>query len=87
MANSYRRRRPKTGSTAIPFLITILISMIVLGSIAYYFYGKIKHKNVNLQPMKSAVTSISENDINEKPQSCCCASIPSGSRNTVSAFR
>jgi anionic cell wall polymer biosynthesis LytR-Cps2A-Psr (LCP) family protein len=65
MANSYRRRKPKTGSTAIPFLITILISMIVLGSIAYYFYGKIKNKNVVLQPMKSAVTSISENDINE----------------------
>ena len=65
MATSYRRRKPRTGSTAIPFLITILISMIVLGSIAYYFYGKIKHKNVNLEPMKSAVTSISENDINE----------------------
>lgn len=39
--------------------------MIVLGSIAYYFYGRIKHKNVNLQPMKSAVNSISEDDINE----------------------
>lgn len=65
MTNSYRRRRKKTGTTAIPFLITILISMIVLGSIAYYFYGKIKNKNVTLEPMKSSVTSISENDINE----------------------
>ena len=65
MTNSYRRRKKKTGSTAIPFHITILISMIVLGSVAYYFYGKIKNKNVTLEPMKSSVTSISENDINE----------------------
>ena len=65
MANSYRRRRAQTGTTAIPFLITILISMIVFGSVAYYVYGKIRQRNIELKPMKSATTSISEEDINE----------------------
>ena len=62
---AYKRKKPATGTTAIPFLITILISMIVLGSVGIYFYQKIMADDVELKPMQTATTSISEEDINE----------------------
>ncbi len=65
MASTTRRRGPKAGSIAIPFLITILISLIVLGGVGYYFYGKLTENHRELQTLKSATTSISDEDVNE----------------------
>lgn len=65
MASNTRRRGPKAGSIAIPFLITILISLIVLGGVGYYFYGKLTENHRELQTLKSATTSISDEDVNE----------------------
>lgn len=50
---------------AIPFLITILISMIVLGGTALYFYKRLTKDPTELPPMPSAMASITEQDINE----------------------
>ena len=63
---SYKRRRrgPKAGSTAIPFMITVLISLVVFGGVALYFYNKLTAKSKELQTMQSATTSISEDDVN-----------------------
>ena len=66
MASTYKRRRrgPKAGSTAIPFMITFLISLFVFGGVGLYFYNKLTVKNNELQPMQSSTTSISDADIN-----------------------
>lgn len=67
MTTTYQRRRrrgPKAGSTAIPFMITVLISLVVFGGVALYFYNKLTSKSKELQPMQSATTSISEDDVN-----------------------
>lgn len=64
---SYKRRRrrgPKAGSTAIPFMITVLISLVVFGGVALYFYNKLTAKSRELQTMQSQTTSISEDDVN-----------------------
>lgn len=58
-----RRRRQRAGSTAIPFMITILISMFVFGGVALYFYNMLTTANNELQPMQGATTSISDDDI------------------------
>ncbi len=60
----YTRRRPSAGSTAIPFMITILISLIVFGGVALYFYNKLTAKSKELPMMQSAISSISDEDIN-----------------------
>lgn len=60
----FRRRRQKPGSTAIPFMITILLSMFVFGAVALYSYNKLTEDNTELQPMQAAVTGISDGDIN-----------------------
>ncbi len=65
MATKAYKRKHAIGTTAIPFLITILISMIVLGAVGYYFYNKLTIKETELKPMQSATTSISDADINE----------------------
>ena len=64
--NSYARQRrgPKAGSTAIPFMITILISMLVFGGLAFYFYDKLTAKSRELKPMEGNTKIISEEDIN-----------------------
>lgn len=69
-ANSYEKRNPSavkrrisTGSIAIPFLITILISMVILGGFGYYIYHRLTDDNHEIADMPGAVTSISENDI------------------------
>ncbi|MCQ2417359.1 MAG: LCP family protein [Oscillospiraceae bacterium] len=59
----YKRRGPRAGSTAIPFMITVLISLIVFGGVALYFYNKITVKTDELPMMQSATTSISDADI------------------------
>lgn len=65
MATNARKHKYAVGTTAIPFLITILISMLVLGSVGYYFYHKLTYKEVELKPMQGTTTSISDEDINE----------------------
>lgn len=60
----FRRRGPKAGSIAIPFMITFLIGLFVFGGVALYFYNRLTVKTKELQPMQSAQTSISEADIN-----------------------
>lgn len=66
MSNSYarRRRRSKAGSTAIPFMITILISLLVFGGAALYFYNKLAEKTNELKVMEPASKIISSDDIN-----------------------
>ncbi|MBQ8922760.1 MAG: hypothetical protein IJ060_11505 [Oscillospiraceae bacterium] len=58
------RRREKPGATAIPFLVTVLISIFIFGGVALYFYNKLMAKDTELQPMQSSVTRISDADIN-----------------------
>ena len=66
MTNSYARRRrgPKAGSTAIPFMITILISLIVFGGVALYFYNRMTAKSRELPVMQGRTERITEDDIN-----------------------
>ena len=65
MSISYSRRRgPRAGSTAIPFMITVLISLLVFGGVALYFYNQLTAKSNELPMMQSASTSISDADIN-----------------------
>lgn len=45
-------------------MITVLISLVVFGGIALYFYQKLTTKSKELQTMQGATTSISEEDIN-----------------------
>lgn len=60
-----KRRKSKIGAIAVPFLITTLISSVILGSIANYYYKKLTADNRKLDAMPCATASISENDINE----------------------
>lgn len=66
MASStiFRRRKIKAGSTAIPFMITVLISLVVFGGIAMYFYQNMTAKARELKPMQGAMNNITEEDIN-----------------------
>ena len=67
MTNSYarrRRRRSNAGSTAIPFMITVLISLIVFGAVALYFYNKLSEKTNKLTPMQATTERITNDDIN-----------------------
>lgn len=61
---SKRRRKKKIGTIAIPFLITILISALVVGGIARYFYQKMTAINLELEELPAATASITEDDIN-----------------------
>lgn len=65
MTTTYKRRRrgPKAGSTAIPFMITVLISMFVFGGVALYFYNKITANTDELQPIQSGITRVSDDDV------------------------
>ena len=65
MASSYKKRKSKAGRIAIPFMITILLSLIAFGSVGYYFWGKLTTPNRELKTMISATTRISDDDINE----------------------
>ena len=62
--NTTHRRKKKIGTIAIPFLITILISGIIIGGIAWYFYRKMTAVNIELQDLPAANASITEDDIN-----------------------
>ena len=64
MATTYQRRGPKAGSTAIPFMITVLISLVIFGGVGFYFYQKLTLKSKELPTMQTATANISEDDIN-----------------------
>ena len=64
MSKWFSRRREKPGATAIPFLITVLISIFIFGGVALFFYNKLMEDDTELQPMQSAITRISDADIN-----------------------
>lgn len=63
-ARTYKYSRPKAGSTAIPFLVTVLISLVVFGGAAFYFYQMMMQKRKELPIMPSAINSITDEDIN-----------------------
>lgn len=65
MSTYAKKRRRSSGSIAIPFLLTLLISTIVLGSVGYYFFKKIINDDKELLVMPGATTGISEEDIYE----------------------
>lgn len=65
MSTYAKKRRRFSGSIAIPFLLTLLISTIVLGSVGYYFFKKIINDDKELLVMPGATTGISEEDIYE----------------------
>lgn len=54
--------KKKTGSVAIPFLITLIISLAVIGGIAAYIYSKIDKKEVSLVSMVQQVSDITDED-------------------------
>ena len=64
MSNHLFRRRQKPGATAIPFMLTILISLFVFGGVGLYVYRKLTADDRELQPMKSNITNVSDADIN-----------------------
>lgn len=65
MSTYAKKKRRSSGSIAIPFLLTLLISTIVLGSVGYYFFKQIINDDKELQVMPGATTGISEEDIYE----------------------
>lgn len=54
--------KKKTGSVAIPFLITLIISLAVIGGIAAYIYSKIDKKEASLVSMVQQVSDITDED-------------------------
>lgn len=60
-----KKKRRSTGTIAIPFLITLLISTLILGSVAYYFFHRLTDDSKELLPMPGATTGISEADTYE----------------------
>lgn len=55
-------KKKKTGSVAIPFLITLIISLAVIGGIAAYIYSKIDKKEASLVSMVQQVSDITAED-------------------------
>lgn len=60
-----RKQRRTSGSIAIPFLITILISTAILGSIGYYVYHRLVDEERVLKEMPGDTAGISEANIYE----------------------
>lgn len=56
------KKKKKSGSIAIPFLLTFLISLIVIGGAAMVIYDKIDSDNSSLITMNNEASSLSEND-------------------------
>ncbi len=52
----------KSGSFAIPFLITLLISLLLFGTAALYVYRSMLKSNTELKQMESQITLVSEAD-------------------------
>ena len=55
-------KKKKTGSIAIPFLITLLISLVIIGGAAMIIYDKIDNDDSSLISMVNEVGTLSESD-------------------------
>ncbi|MBQ3566841.1 MAG: LCP family protein [Oscillospiraceae bacterium] len=55
-------KKKKTGSVAIPFLITFLISLVIIGGAAMYIYDKIDNDESSLVSMVNEVGTLSDED-------------------------
>jgi len=55
-------KKKKTGSVAIPFLITFLISLVIIGGAAMFIYDKLDDDESSLESMVNEVGTLSEND-------------------------
>lgn len=58
----YIMKTKKTGSVAIPFLITFLISLVLIGGAAMFIYDKIDNDESSLESMVNEVGTLSEED-------------------------
>lgn len=56
------KKKSRTGSVAIPFLITFLISLVIIGGAAMYIYDKIDSDESSLVSMVNEVGTLSEED-------------------------
>ncbi len=56
------KKKKKSGSIAIPFLLTFLISLIIIGGIAMIIYDKIDSDNSSLITMKNEAGNLSDSD-------------------------
>ncbi len=57
-----KTKKKKTGSVAIPFLITLLISLVVIGGAALFIYEKIDDEETSLSSMVNEVGTLSDED-------------------------
>lgn len=55
-------KKKKTGSVAIPFLITFLISLVIIGGAAMFIYDKIDNDESSLVSMVNEVGTLSDED-------------------------
>lgn len=65
ISKAARHKNKKTGTIALPFLVTILLSTFLLGGTARYFYHRLTTDETVLAAMPTATASISEDDISE----------------------
>lgn len=56
------KKKKKSGSIAIPFLLTFLIALIIIGGIAMIIYDKIDSDNSSLLTMNNEAGSLSDSD-------------------------
>ena len=54
--------RKKSGSFAIPFLVTLLISLVLFGGAGLYVYDRMTVSKSDLEPMESEIKMVSEED-------------------------
>ena len=55
-------KKKRSGSIAIPFLLTFLISLIIIGGITMIIYDKIDSDNSSLLTMNNEAGSLSDSD-------------------------
>ena len=56
------KKKKKTGSVAIPFLITFLVSLVIIGGAAMFIYDKIDNDDSSLLSMANEVGTLSADD-------------------------
>ena len=56
------KKKKKTGSVAIPFLITFLVSLVIIGGAAMFIYDKIDNDESSLLSMANEVGTLSDED-------------------------
>lgn len=54
--------KKNTGSIAIPFLITLLVSLLIIGGIIFFLFGGFSSGGDSLKPLEPEITLISEED-------------------------